>query len=236
MPKIIFLYKFIVKGATMEIIEAIKERHSVRHFKNEPIKAQDKEKLESLIKECNQESGLNIQIIYDDPACFKTFLAHYGYFTNVNNYIALVGKKSLENLDQLCGYYGEKLVLAAQMQGLNTCWVAGTYKKGKCKASLSDDEKTVCVIAIGYGEKQGTPHKSKPEAKLCKVPEAERPDWLKAGLEAAILAPTAVNQQKFLISLDGDQPIITTKGGAMTQIDLGIVKYHFEVASGHKCR
>ena len=220
----------------MDINEAIRERHSVRHFKNEPIKAEDKEKLEALIKECNQESGLNIQLIIDDPACFKTFLAHYGYFKNVNNYIALVGKKSLENLDELCGYYGEKIVLAAQILGLNTCWVAGTYKKGKCKAALATDEKIVCVIAIGYGENTGTAHKSKPEEKLCDVPESERPDWFKAGLEAAILAPTAINQQKFLVSLQDGQAVITTKGGAMTQIDLGIVKYNFDAASGHKCK
>lgn len=220
----------------MDINEAIRERHSVRHFKNEPIKAEDKEKLEALIKECNQESGLNIQLVIDDPACFKTFLAHYGYFKNVNNYIALAGKKSLENLDELCGYYGEKIVLAAQILGLNTCWVAGTYKKGKCKAALAADEKIVCVIAIGYGENTGIAHKSKPEEKLCDVPESERPDWFKAGLEAAILAPTAINQQKFLVSLQDGQAVITTKGGAMTQIDLGIVKYNFDAASGHKCK
>ena len=220
----------------MDINEAIRERHSVRHFKNEPIKAEDKEKLEALIKECNQESGLNIQLIIDDPACFKTFLVHYGYFKNVNNYIALVGKKTLENLDELCGYYGEKIVLTAQILGLNTCWVAGTYKKGKCKAALATDEKIVCVIAIGYGENTGTAHKSKPEEKLCDVPESERPDWFKAGLEAAILAPTAINQQKFLVSLQDGQAVITTKGGAMTQIDLGIVKYNFDAASGHKCK
>ena len=220
----------------MDINEAIRERHSVRHFKNEPIKAEDKEKLEALIKECNQESGLNIQLVTDDPACFKTFLAHYGYFRNVNNYIALVGKKTLENLDELCGYYGEKIVLAAQILGLNTCWVAGTYKKGKCKAALVADEKIVCVIAIGYGENIGAAHKSKPEEKLCDVPESERPDWFKAGLEAAILAPTAINQQKFLVSLQDGQAVITTKGGAMTQIDLGIVKYNFDAASGHKCK
>ena len=58
----------------------------------------------------------------------------------------------------------------------------------------------------------------------------------KAGLEAAILAPTAINQQKFFVSLENDEPVITTKGGPMTKIDLGIVKYNFEAASGHKCK
>ena len=223
----------------MDIKEAIKERHSVRQFKDLPVKSEDKEKLAALIKECNSESGLNIQLVTEDPECFDTFLAHYGKFKNAKNYIAMIGSKSIENLDEKCGYYGQKIVLEAQILGLNTCWVAGTYGKGKCKADKKSDEKIVCVIALGYGESQGVAHKSKPVSKLCKVSETDLPNtpaWFQEGLEAAILAPTAVNQQKFIVSLEGDQAVITTKRGPMTQLDLGIVKYNFEAASGHKVR
>ena len=220
----------------MNIKEAIKERHSVRRFKDLPIKSEDKEKLESLIKECNAESGLNIQLICDDPECFDTFLAHYGNFRNAKHYIAMVGKKSIDKLDEKCGYYGQKIVLEAQMLGLNTCWVAGTYGKGKCKADKNDGEKIVCVIAVGYGESKGLPHKSKPLSKLCDIPEADMPDWFKEGLEAALQAPTAVNQQKFLVSLEGNEAVIKAKLGPLTQLDLGIVKYNFEAASGHKVK
>ncbi len=220
----------------MDIKEAIKERHSVRQYKDIPIKQEDRERLESLIKECNEESGLRIQLVCDDPECFDTFLAHYGKFRNAKNYLALVGRKTIENLDELAGYFGQRIVLEAQMMGLNTCWVAGTYGKGKCKASLAENEKIVCVIAIGYGENSGHSHRSKPTEKLCDVPESQRPDWFKEGLEAAILAPTAINQQKFLVSLDGDTPVITAKRGPMARIDLGIVKYNFEAASAHRCR
>ena len=223
----------------MDIKEAIKERHSVRQFKDLPVKSEDREKLAALIKECNAESGLSIQLITDDPECFDTFLAHYGKFKNAKNYIAMIGSKSIENLDEKCGYYGQKIVLEAQILGLNTCWVAGTYGKGKCKADKKAGEKIVCVIALGYGENQGLAHKSKPVSRLCKVSETDLPDtpaWFQEGLEAAILAPTALNQQKFQVSLEGDQAVITTKGGPMTQLDLGIVKYNFEAASGHKVR
>ncbi|MBP5520583.1 MAG: hypothetical protein J6X84_08400 [Treponema sp.] len=220
----------------MDIKVAIKERHSVRQFKTLPVSAEAKERLNALIKECNAESGLNIQLILDDSECFDTFLAHYGKFQNANNYIAMVGNKSIENLEEKCGYFGQKLVLEAQMLGLNTCWVAGTYGKGKCKANKNAGEKIVCVIALGYGESNGKPHKSKPVSKLCTVPTAEMPDWFKEGLEAAILAPTALNQQKFTVSLAGNDAVIKAKSGAMTKLDLGIVKYNFEAASGHKSK
>ena len=79
----------------MDIKEAIKERHSVRQYKDLPIPDEVKEELTALINECNEESGLNVQLITDDPGCFKTFLAHYGWFKNAQHYFALVGKKDL---------------------------------------------------------------------------------------------------------------------------------------------
>ncbi len=220
----------------MNIKQAIEQRHSVRQYKDLPIKAEDKTRLQSVIDECNQKSGLSIQLVCDDPECFDTFLSHYGKFRNVNNYIALVGKKSTANLDEIAGYYGQRIVLEAQMAGLNTCWVAGTYSKGKCKVDTASGERLVCVIAIGYGENSGSAHKSKPTEKLCTVPEENMPDWFKDGLKAAILAPTAVNQQRFTVSLEDGEPVIKAKLGPMTKLDLGIVKYNFEAASGHKCR
>ena len=219
----------------MDIKQAITERHSVRQYKDLPVSVEAKKRLEVLVKECNEASGLNIQLICNDPDCFNTFMAHYGKFSKANNYFAMVAKKDLPNRDELIGYYGQKLVLEAQMLGLNTCWVAGTYGKGKCKANIAAGEKIICVISLGYGENSGSVHKSKPVEKLCDVPESERPDWFKEGLEAALLAPTALNQQKFRITLKDGNPVITTKGGPMTKIDLGIVKYNFEIASGHSC-
>jgi nitroreductase len=220
----------------MDIKQAIIERHSVRKYKEDPIPEGLIEKLGELIRECNEESGLHMQLILDDPECFDTLLAHYGWFKGVRNYIAIVGEETLSDLDELGGYYGEKVVLEAQRMGLNTCWVAGTFSRGKCKAEVAPDEKLVCVISIGFGEEAGKKHKSKPLSKLCAVPAEEMPVWFKNGVKAAMMAPTAMNQQKFYIELSGDEPVITAGKGPMTKIDLGIVKYNFEAASGHKCK
>ena len=220
----------------MDVKEVIKRRHSVRQYKDIPIEEDIRTKLDELSRECNEESGLKIQVIYDDPECFDSFLAHYGKFKNAVNYIALVGDKKMDNLDEVCGYYGEKMVIAVQKMGLNSCWVAGSYKKGKCKAECSKGEKLVCVIAFGYGETEGVKHRSKKVRKLCNVTEEEMPNWFKNGLVAAMMAPTALNQQKFFVTLDGDEVIITAQKGAYTRIDLGIVKYNFEIVSGRKCK
>ena len=220
----------------MDIREAIRQRHSVRQYSSDKIIGDVRTSLEHLIQECNKESGLHIQLVTDDPECFDTLLGHYGKFTGVNNYIAMVGSKKLGNLDELCGYYGEKIVLEAQMLGLNTCWVAGTYGKGKCKAEIDAGEKIVCVIAIGYGLNSGTAHKSKELSKLCGTSEKDMPDWYREGVEAALQAPTAVNQQKFFIDIDGEEAVIKAGFGPLTKLDMGIVRYNFEAASGHRCR
>jgi len=214
----------------MDILEIMKARHSVRQYQRKRIENGIREALTALVRDCNKESGLNIQIYFDEPKCFDSMMAHYGKFSGVENYIALVGKKNTA-LDEKAGYYGEKLVIKAQELGLNTCWVAMTH--GKSAATIQKGEKLACIIALGYGTMKGTAHQSKPVEQLCNCASG-MPDWFLKGMEAALLAPTAMNQQKFYITLEHGKVSAKAGKGVYTKMDLGIVKYHFEVASGHK--
>lgn len=214
----------------MEILEVMKSRHSVRQYTDKKIESDKRSVLNKLAEECNSESGMNIQIIYDEPKCFDSFMAHYGKFSGCENYIAVVGKKG-KDLDEKAGYYGEKLVLKAQELGLNTCWVAMTH--GKSAAKIGKGEKLAIIISLGYGVNQGVAHKSKQLSEVCSQTDGV-PAWFAEGMEAVMLAPTAMNQQKFKFILNGDQVKAITTGGFYSHIDLGIVKYHFEAVSGHK--
>lgn len=213
----------------MDIWEVMKARHSVRQYTDKIIEVEKRQSLDNIIAEINEEEGLNIQVFYDEPKCFNSIMAHYGKFTGVNNYICLVGKKS-SALDEVLGYYGEKIVLKAQELGLNTCWVAMNH--GKSEAEVGKDEKQICLISIGYGSTQGIPHKNKPLQALCNYSK-DLPEWFLKGMDAALLAPTAMNQQKFHFDLQDDGTVKATCGrGFYTKLDLGIVKYHFELAAG----
>lgn len=214
----------------MEIIELMKERHSVRQYTDKKIEKEKREVLNTLIAQINQKAGLHIQIIYDEPKCFNSMMAHYGKFDGVNNYIALVREKSKP--DEALGYYGEQIVLKAQELGLNTCWVAMTH--GKSKAQIDKGEKLICLISLGYGKTAGAAHKSKKLSEVCNY-KKDMPEWFLSGMEAALLAPTAMNRQKFYFELLPDNSIKITCGkGLYTKLDLGIVKYHFEVVSGKR--
>ena len=214
----------------MELMEAMRRRHSVRQYEARPIAEDAAAALQQEIDACNSEGGLHIQLVRNEPKAFDSFMAHYGKFSGVTDYIALVGPKS-GKLDELCGYYGERLVLRAQQLGLNSCWVAMTYKKIPGAFKVKSGEKLTVVIALGYGKTCGEAHTSKSASAVSNV-GADSPQWFKDGVEAALLAPTAMNQQKF--RLDYADGAVTAKSGSgfYTKVDLGIVKYHFELAAG----
>lgn len=215
----------------MEITELMAQRHSVRQYTAAPIEPQKRAELSALAEELNRTAGLHIQIFYEEPKCFNSMMAHYGKFSGVRNYIALVGPNTPQ-LEETLGRCGEQLVLKTQELGLSTCWVAMTH--GKSQAAISKNEKQVCLISLGYGVTQGVAHTSKPVEAVSNY-KADMPAWFLSGVQAALLAPTAMNQQKFYFELQPDGSVKTTcSKGFYTKLDLGIVKYHFELGSGRK--
>ena len=222
-------------GDPMTLTEAMNARHSVRVYKPLSIPDDIRAQLDAFVSDCNEEGDLNILIRYDDPDGFDSRLAHYGSFRNVQNYIVLAGKKDA-SFDFRCGYYGEKIVLFAQQLGLNTCWAALTFNKKKVKELIADGDTLCMVIALGYGESQGSSHRSKSVEDVV-VSKGNMPDWFRSGVEAALNAPTAMNQQKFAFGMKDGEPCIKVKGiGPFTDVDCGIAAYHFELGSGRKVK
>lgn len=212
-------------------MEAIQNRHAVRRYLDRAIPEEVRSVLNEEIERYNEASGLAFHACYDEPTGFRGAMAKYGGFSGVHNYFALCSPESGGD-EVAVGYFGQKLVLLAQHLGLNTCWVGLTYNKKNLKAQLDDDEDLTIVVSVGYGENQGKPHKSKPLEKLGRVEgDGPMPDWFIQGLEAAVLAPTAVHQQKFSFVLDGDTVHAYPGSGSYVQIDLGIAKLHFEIGA-----
>ena len=220
----------------MTIQEAIEARHSVRAYKDLPLSEEIVKLLEDELVKLNHEGQLHIQLICNEPKAFQGTMAKYGKFRNANNYLVMAGKKA-EDLDERIGYYGEHLVLLAQTLGLNTCWVGLSYSKVPGTYVLEEGEKIACYIAIGYGETQGVGHKIKTVEQVSNASDIT-PSWFKKGVEAALLAPTAVNQQKFsfeYVGMNNNRHQVQAKKGismiGYTQMDLGIAKYHFEIGA-----
>lgn len=213
----------------MTEIEAIKARHSVRSYTNKRIEQEKIEQINELIAKCNNEGNLHLQFCSDAGNTYNKLLSKAMGLGSAPSVIACVGPDD-DTVEERIGYYGEKIVLFAQQLGLNTCW-AGTFNKKGIPAEVKPGEKVVISIAIGYGETQGRERRSKT---VDQVASGANPDWFTYGVEMALLAPTAINQQNFKIALESDGSItFTDKGGPFSKVDLGIVKYHFEVGADY---
>lgn len=213
----------------MSGLDAIKNRHSVRNYEAKKIEADKVEKIRAKIEELNKEGNLHLQFMEDAGKTYNKLFNKVAGLGSAPSVIACVGIDD-ETLEQRVGYYGEKLVLFIQELGLNTCW-AGTFNEKNIGADVGDGEKLVISIAVGYGKDKGKPHKSKSLEQVIEA-KGDRPYWFNKGVDMALLAPTAINQQKFTIRLNEDESVdFVDKGGIFSQVDLGIVRCHFEIGA-----
>lgn len=213
----------------MTVKEAIEQRHSVRSFSERAVDGNIKAALDALCSEAEKDSGLMYKLVTGDDSVFGSFFVSYGLFHGVRNYIIIAGREGADG--EKAGYYGERLVLEAVQMGLSTCWVAGTYSRRNASEHIPSDMSIIAVIAIGYAAKEGKSHKSKSPEKVSSS-TSPVPEWFSEGIRMALLAPTAMNQQKFFIRNDNGKVTAEAKAGRYTVLDLGIVKYHFEVGAG----
>jgi hypothetical protein len=219
--------------------EAIDSRHSVRHYLRRPLTPAEVQALREKIEALRAETGLGIELVLNEPKGFSGLLA-YGAFSGVENYIVLASRSRSAEVDELIGRSGEELVLLAEQMGLGTCWAGLSYRKVAGAFSLKPGERVVCMIALGHPDDPGRKLRRKSVEQVSNAGQ-QTPQWFVRGVEAALKAPTAINQQKFRFEYPG----ATTEGGepvvrasrqfslvGYTAIDLGIAKLHFEIGAG----
>lgn len=243
----------------MITVETIRERHSVREYDGKPLSRAEFNALIAVVEECARESGLDIQLVGDNPEVFNV-IARFGLIRGCHTHVAFVvddakargatsGANAAANgateadcvemrgarrtaVDEAIGYWGQKIVLAAQDMGLNTCWCALCSRK-KSRAVVAPGKKIRLIIAVGHGKTQGFSRKTKSVEALSSVECAKAPAWFAAAMEAAQLAPTAMNNQNFKITLlsDGKTVRIDAPQSGLNVIDEGIVRCNFEIAA-----
>ena len=159
------------------------------------------------------------------PGALKLFFAK-----GVRNYFVLAGSDR-PGLDEDLGYASADLMLFAQTLGLNTWWIGGTFSRKNVEQAVPG-KKVIGIVAVGFGVTPGVAHKSKTAAEVSSY-EGPEPQWFADGVQAALLAPTALNKQCFRIVGEGGKVSISENGGTFSGADIGIVKYHFELGAGN---
>lgn len=216
----------------MTLKEAMRSRHTVRRYTDRKLPEDIVERLNGQIGRNNRERGLAMSLVTENTEAFgpvlRLFLAK-----GVRNYVILAGRDR-PGLEEDLGYCGADVMLLAQTLGLNSWWVGGTFRrKGLRKNAVPGAEKILGLLAVGYGAVQGTPHKSRTPGEIAAY-EGEAPEWFAKGVEAVLLAPTALNRQAFSIRGEGRRVSMTCDSGVFSGVDLGIGKYHFEIGAGRE--
>jgi nitroreductase len=237
---------------------AIEKRRSRRHF--DPKLRIPPETLAALDRVCNQfapfPQARSRLVTESVESVFKGIVGSYGRVRGAAAFIAYVGNMDDPFVQEKVGYTGEGIILEATALGLNTCWVAGFFRR-EIVASLmdvSDKERVLAVTPVGHAQQSesweeklmsrfGRSHNRLPLSRLIRgLPEEKWPDWVNVSLEAARLAPSAANRQPwgFDVQEDGITAFVRTGGpefNVSKRLDCGIAMLHLEVAalsSGHK--
>ena len=218
----------VAMDAVMDMKLAMRQRHTVRKFTSESLSVELISQLNDRVCANNERFGLAISLKVGDesalPAALKLFFAK-----GVRNYFVLAGSDR-PGLDEDLGYASADLMLFAQALGLNTWWIGGAFSRKNVEQAVPG-KKVIGIVAVGFGATPGVAHKSKTAAEVSSY-EGTAPQWFANGVQAALLAPTALNKQCFRIAGAGNKVSISENGGVFSGADIGIVKYHFELGAG----
>ncbi|MEW6399345.1 MAG: nitroreductase family protein [Bacillota bacterium] len=244
---------------------AIERRRSRRHFVRLPVEPGLLGRMEAVCAEF-RPYGEARAVLVPRPAdeVLRGLVGSYGQVKGAPAYVALVGDMRSPYVQERVGYTGQALVLEATSLGLGTCWVGGFFRPEVARRLLGvgAGEQVMAVIPFGrpghrtWEESLMTgfarSHHRKPLAQLMVqdhpgsgLPEEARwPGWVLAALEAARLAPSAVNRQPWRFSVEVASPpdqagcTITVSvaggrdpGGISRRLDCGIAMLHIEVAA-----
>ena len=174
----------------------------------------------------------------------------YGIIKGATAFVAFIGDMDHHQVQEHVGYIGEGIVLEATSRGLATCWVAGTFRRKAASSivQLSRNERIVAVSPVGYAPQSLTlaervlpaavrAHRRNPLSDMTSgLGATERPQWMKAALEAARLAPSAYNRQPWRFHLEPNSITVSAVElkrdfGFSVRLDCGIAMLHIEVAA-----
>ena len=228
----------------MDIIQAMKERRSVRSYNGEPLSTSVVSDLRKIIDDSYSPFGGNVTIrlkYFDLKGEFKP--STYGVITGASDFF-LMGIGDDEDSALTAGFRFEQVVLKAWEMGLGTCWIAGTYKGSQFDKDEKwpEGESLKIICPVGYPEKQrflekmmrltvGS-DKRKPFSDLFFEDDFKKPldpeNKFSEALRMLRLAPSSTNSQPWRALVKGDEVMFYYKPKSpVSVLDTGIGICHF---------
>lgn len=247
------MIRFSTPDAPDEWLDAVRSRSSRRSFDSAPIEPAVLGKLEGFAHAHHPTRIARVLVVREVPdRVFTGIVGSYGRVTGSPSALVFVGCAGAPGVDEAVGYTGEAVVLEAARLGLDTCWIAGTFKMARALelVRLEAGERVFAVSPLGraterlslpertvYGHKTTGPKPRKPAEEIAPGLEGW-PPWARAGVEAARLAPSAMNRQPWRFAYTGGRVQVAYDGldsyrRVSKRLDCGIAMLHFEIAARH---
>ncbi|MBE3575447.1 MAG: nitroreductase family protein [Firmicutes bacterium] len=228
---------------------AIARRHAVRTYLERPL---DLDHVRMIREACRASASAasGARVVFVAARAERVFtglVGSYGRIRGAQAFLAMIGDTAQPHVEETVGYAGEYVILAATAAGVGSCWVSGTFSPDVVASlvDLSPGEKVFAVSPLGYpAEPSGTERIMKALARSATRKPVERlltpeslslascPQWVKQALEAARLAPSALNRQpwRFTVSAEGIRVSVEREGG-QRRLDCGIAMLHLELGA-----
>jgi len=231
--------------------KVIKRRRSRRRFDPKPLDAKLLSKMAIACTEFKPfPNARSVLVAESSDSVFKGAIGPYGKVKGAPAFIAFIGNVDDPNVNEQVGYTGEGIILEAEVLNLATCWVAGFFRR-EVVASLmriGKAERVLAVTPIGHAIKRqsfeeklmtgfGFTHRRRALSGLVTgLQELEWTQWVKMALEAARLAPSAVNRQPWRFNVESDSITVSVNTsrreyGLSKRLCCGIAMLHIEVAA-----
>jgi len=233
-------------------LAAVATRQSRRAFDGSRLPSETLDTVSSACERFNPYPDARVVLIRE-PATdiFRGAIGSYGKVKGAPHVLVFIGDGRSPFADQHIGYAGEGVVLEAAALGLDTCWVAGFFdpKAAAQLVTLSPGERIYAVSPLGHSPEtislaergmrsMAGAHKRKVLATIAPGAGAAEgwPQWARAAVETARLAPSAVNRQPWRFRMEDGALVIAKDGAAempkvTKRLDCGIAMLHAEIGA-----
>lgn len=235
----------------MEPYEAIFKRKSTRQYSTEPLTDDEISTVEKIVESADRlkDTGLKVHIVRDGKVVHELFKGIISNYTKViAPHYLVVTSDDVPGWRENSGYTVEQIVLELTRIGLATCWIGGHADRESLKTTLGVDRSRVAGVFIAFGKPavEGDQYRKDPgDAKrkpLAQIVTGQPDETWTTILEAARIAPSAVNSQPWRFFIEPDRvdlcivrlnPVAQRLYGALTPVDAGIVLKHVVIAAAH---
>ncbi len=229
--------------------KSIFERNSRRRYTGESLEEDILQRLEFVCENYNPIPGARSVLVRSPPdGVYKGAIGTYGAVKGAPHFIAFIGDMKAPHVQEAIGYQGEGIILEATSQGLGTCWIAGFYRPEIVEQviDITNNEQVLAITPIGHVFESKTRMEQtmtrligaqqRKELSQILILGSEQPSgWILRAIDAARLAPSAINRQPWRFMVKNGIVSISAKTNGSQKIsprlDCGIAMQHFSLGA-----